>query len=384
MKEKKDDLKDFESLYERAEKQIRNKEIKLPKKLKNDFLKFKHLSNNKQLALIQELSKIRNLPRVMNDLIKCKTTSPLDKVPKEILKEIGSYLKTKPGSKDKDMSALVQTSKKMHGLFQSERLGKLEADLLLNVVYGNEEDAEKLVQINPKLLLKPCKVTDFSGRTFNCTAYEYAYWAKDTHMCKMLESYMDPDTKAEMLTRCKIIEQEGLTFTQHKNTSRSKHFDLTRLKEALKKYIEAYKTGAITQNWDPVDRAWMEVGMAQRDLPAHVVQEYCNPDRSFHPLPKFNERILPREFTYHNPNLHANEEWFPLKGTESRCLGIDFALMRGSTKGGAMEGRNRQGIFFFCSIDLAAIEHLDAVRTAELKQLRKDLKPKHDKGCAIS
>lgn len=27
--------------------------------------------------------------------------------------------------------------------------------------------------------------------------------------------------------------------------------------------------------------AWLKVGLAQRDVPAHITQEYCHPDRSF-------------------------------------------------------------------------------------------------------
>ncbi len=47
-------------------------------------------------------------------------------------------------------------------------------------------EAEALLTAHPantQTLLRAQGVfTDYSGRTFNCTAYEYAYWAKDTHM----------------------------------------------------------------------------------------------------------------------------------------------------------------------------------------------------------
>jgi hypothetical protein len=72
-------------------------------------------------------------------------------------------------------------------------------------------DAEALLTATPEhtqtLLRTPGVFTDYSGRTFNCTAYEYAYWAKDTHMCRMLERHMDDETKAYMLARIDEIER---------------------------------------------------------------------------------------------------------------------------------------------------------------------------------
>lgn len=56
-------------------------------------------------------------------------------------------------------------------------------------------------------------------------AYEYAYWAKDTNMCRKLEPYMDEDTKIDMLKRCENIGEFGLTYEQH-GVSRNSKGDL--------------------------------------------------------------------------------------------------------------------------------------------------------------
>lgn len=69
-------------------------------------------------------------------------------------------------------------------------------------------------------------MTDYSGRTFNCSAYEYAYWAKDTHMCRMLERYMDEETKAQILARITINDDTGLSYQQNGAVYQSSHFDL--------------------------------------------------------------------------------------------------------------------------------------------------------------
>ncbi|MCX7116921.1 MAG: hypothetical protein NTW94_03270, partial [Legionellales bacterium] len=162
-----------------------------------------------------------------------------------------------------------------------------EADALLTASSGNKQ----------VLLRTPGVFTDYSGRTFNCTAYEYAYWAKDTHMCRMLERHMDDETKAYMLARIDEIERLdeatgqpiGLVYSQAGQEHRSAHFGFTPLKEAYQRYLAGYDAWSAAQNWDAMKAAWMEVGIAQRDMPVHVVNEYCHPDRSFSPRPEFNE-----------------------------------------------------------------------------------------------
>jgi hypothetical protein len=70
---------------------------------------------------------------------------------------------------------------------------------LLCVARGEQDKAEALLKIAQKpggiplstWLLGMGTFTDYSDRTFNCTAFEYAYWAKDIHICRMLEQYMD-------------------------------------------------------------------------------------------------------------------------------------------------------------------------------------------------
>ncbi len=78
------------------------------------------------------------------------------------------------------------------------------------VAYGQQDEAEEMLKNDPKLaraLLQAHNIsfTDYSGRTFTCTAYEYAYWAKDTHMQRMLEKYIlkDEETRQLIFKRCK-------------------------------------------------------------------------------------------------------------------------------------------------------------------------------------
>src|SRR5690606_25060040 len=101
-----------------------------------------------------------------------------------------------------------------------------------------KEDTDRAQEL---LLADNMSFTDYSGRIFTCTAYEYAYWAKDTHMCRMLEKYMDNTTKHDLLQRVQRIEElvgeglfkapRGLTYTQNGEEHHSAHFDLTPLKQ---------------------------------------------------------------------------------------------------------------------------------------------------------
>lgn len=243
-------------------------------------------------------------------------------------------------------------------------------------------EAEALLTATPDhtqtLLRTPGVFTDYSGRTFNCTAYEYAYWAKDIHMCRMLEAHMDEETKANMLTRINAIEADGLSFQQNGEEHQSTHFDLAKLLTALQDYVNGFDAWYTASDWAAMEAAWMLVGKAQRDLPIHIVNEYCRPDRSFSPLPSFNvdredipKETLPRVLTFYNFNARANDSWFPLVAPNSG-LGFDFALIRGRAEESVMLCR---GCGLRGPLDLAAIIRLDEVRTVDLTLSREHLSP---------
>ena len=99
-----------------------------------------------------------------------------------------------------------------------------------DVAKGKQDEAEAILQASDDkqtLLTTPAKFTDYSGRTFNCTAYEYAYWAKDKHMCRMLERHMDDDTKTHMLERVNEMEDSGLAYKQHGVDYQNPHYDVS-------------------------------------------------------------------------------------------------------------------------------------------------------------
>jgi hypothetical protein len=279
----------------------------------------------------------------------------------------------------------VQVACRAHPTFQMR-------DFLPGVAKGKQNEADALLTAssgNKQALLRTSGVfTDYSGRTFNCTAYEYAYWAKDTHMCRMLERHMDDETKAYMLARIDEIERIdeatgqpiGLVYSQAGQEHRSAHFGFTPLKEAYQRYLAGYDAWSAAQNWAAMKAAWMEVGIAQRDMPVHVVNEYCHPGRSFYPRPAFNEADLPRNVRFYNYTTDAMQHLFPLVISGSSGLGLDGALFRGvgvgrSSASGALGGAWARGGVGHGRADLAAVSHLDEMRTVDLTRSRENLLP---------
>ena len=138
--------------------------------------------------------------------------------------------------------------------------------------------------------------------------------------------------------------------------------------------IPLYVTNFDKWNYHQQEEAWMKVGQAQRDVPAHVAHEYCRPDRSFDPLPCFTEETLPRILTFDNYMTNIGS-WFPLSSSSAGLgLGFDFSLVRAGVLGrlGRPVPHDGPGGPASC-IDLAAVRHLDEVRTAYLTQSRENL-----------
>lgn len=283
----------------------------------------------------------------------------------------------------KDLTNPALSSKVTWFLFSRHLMSPAEKGSLFleYVAKGNQDFAERMLKQEPDLLRVQGEVTDYSTRTFNCTAYEYAYWAKDTHMCRMLERYMSDETNADIALRIEAIESRdaatsepvGLTYRQHGGEHHSAHFNLSALKTALNEYVQGYDNWERTSNWTAMEAAWMKIGLAQRDVPVHVINEYCRRDVSFDPCPEFNEDMLPRKLMFYNFELDREEPLFPLVISASSELGIDFALVRSWDRSAiGVPGRVRMR-GWVTAIDLAAVSRLDEVRTIDLKLSREIL-----------
>jgi hypothetical protein len=299
-------------------------------------------------------------------------TSYLGNMMPEIIDIIGSNLEPR------DLGALSCTFFNGNQALENNR--KVNPFLHL-VALGKQEEANAMLENNKEaqlLLQQRGTFTDYSGRTFTCSAYEYAYWAMDTHMRRMLESYMDEGTKAAMSERVDAIEEHGLSYQQHGELiTGAKHFDFKPLKDAYQFNLDGYYGWVSNSNWAVRKAAWFAVGKAQADLPAHGIHEYCRKDRSFvvnDGPPEFKEESLPRTSVFYNYNRWRNETLFPRVYSDSEGLGVSFTLCRasrGMASGWALPGGTPDDV----APDLAAVCCLHEVRTNDLKNSRDFLKP---------
>ncbi len=278
---------------------------------------------------------------------------------------IGDYLT------EEDKSALALTSKETQGFFQPKRMQMIANKLLLQIMHGEQEKAEKILKRRPELLEMTGTATDYSGRTFNTTAFRYALWALDTrYMCNMMLDCLPYSPQGEaikqaLLTQFKAHEQDGVRYTLNGVTIQEAHYDFSPLIEALQTYVNNYDDN----NFDAMRNQWSKVvGLAQRYVPAHVAQHYCDPDESFDPTPQFNKKTFKRALEFYNYITGKPEFWFaPVSATSG--LGVNFGIFRArrgpAAAGGGWGVAGRPGV----SLDLAAMTALCKVRTLDLVPL---------------
>jgi len=270
----------------------------------------------------------------------------------------------------KDQASLAQASQGLAGMFRrSPHTGER---FLLYVAQGEQDKAEAMLRSKPALASYSGTVTDLSERRFtNITAFQYALWAMDWHMWTMLLKYL---SKPEAAAQARALEEDG---TEYGN-----HFDLNELPQALDTYIKHYNS------WDNSMRTkhWCKVvGRAQRQLPAHVVNEYCRLDRSFRHTPTFTETSLPRtRAIYVNK---PDDEWFSVVYSGGR-IGDSFAVASSCygpwipESPGASEG--------YAHGEHRILQSLSSVRTQQLDALLSGLdldlpaEAKQDMRCLIS
>ena len=297
-----------------------------------------------------------------------------------------------------DAKAFAATSTSKYRLFNDYKAPghRLPPLLLQSVARGEQDKAASILASCPPLLSHRGDVTDYSGRTFkNITAFQYALWAMDTHMCRMILDAIPPGPtgdalRADLIHQYEELEADGVTYELEGQTyTNQHHFDFSPLITALQDYVDHVDGWYNTQNWAEMERQWCTVvGLAQRYVPAHVAQEYCHPTRSFHPTPKFNERGLERSLTFHNYRNGTDMLWWPKVGSSSSVLGVDFGILRAELTWLAPAGLGPHRRALAGWIDLAAMTALCEVRTADLKQTLEILKhgpdPELGSGCVIS
>jgi hypothetical protein len=250
------------------------------------------------------------------------------------------------------------------------------ATFLRLIVEGEQDKAEAMLKVNSQLGLASGCVKDLSKRRFNnITGLQYALWALDWNMWLMLLKYI-PREEAKL--QAIALEENG---TEH-----GKHFDFSQLLGAYEAYEKNYADWCKTKNWKAMGTHWCkQVGGAQFLLPAHVVNEYCRPDRAFYPLPDFRQEGLPRV-----RGLDEEEnDWYTLKynggkiGQKWGAVKAFFShasLMNYHTQRWMFKGRNTEeiitivhAIYLGILVDGQAIAALSEARLQQQQSLMIEL-----------
>ena len=220
------------------------------------------------------------------------------------------------------------------------------------VAEGQQDQAEAMLRTTPNLALIPGDVTDLSNRRFQgITAFQYAAWALDWHMWKMLLKYLPPDaarTQAQGFTTGSWVSQHGV------------HASWQNLIDALKTYID--NCGKWTTSEQYTNHWIHQVGGAQLLLPAHVIHEYCRPDRSFEPCPTFIEDTLPRTTKLDGGNELNRSE-----------LGTSYGLLRYNFPGGGTVSCVPSSVSRVRASDHRSCVSLLSIRTRQHDELAAEL-----------
>ena len=255
--------------------------------------------------------------------------------------------------------------------------------LLKFVAHGEQDKAEAMLQEDKRLLLYAGTVKDLSKREFKeITAFQYALWALDWHMWKMIQKYLSPEAQLEQF---QLLEKTGTNY--------GKYFSLEILIDALKNYVNYYDQwtyNTLVEHWRK------KIGGMQKMLPTHIVNEYCRSDRSFYPCPTFTDDKWPgRTFQHSQGPLTSHESkekssepckenWFiKLENAGEECS--IAAFYRGKEKIPSMvrshmvssyDSSNHKYVSLIrpsAIYDLQALQSLWKVRQKQLAELKSEL-----------
>ena len=182
--------------------------------------------------------------------------------------------------------------------------------LFLNhIAFGRQDKAEDMLCQNKNLVLMFGDVTDCAKRQFKqITALQYAIWALDWHMLEMLKKHLPEEAVREQIAGLEVgvwIEEHGSVVSWQK------------LIDALQIYIDNYNS------WTDIEcrSYWAQkIGGEQLILPAHVIQEYCRPDKPSHRSQKFDMLLV-------RIDINERKNWF--ENNKREMLGKDFGRVRG-------------------------------------------------------
>lgn len=246
-------------------------------------------------------------------------------------------------------------SKNLNMLFQSQlRNAHLAQPLLTKVCEGNLWVVKQMLDEEKKpafLLTQKSKIKDLSGRIFeNISPFQYALWAKDILMLKLMQKYLSPEQISELMT-----EHESECKPSYV-AAHGRYFELANLCAKLKYYIDNHE--AMPQA--DAEKYWRsEIGGQQFLLPMHIVNLYCHPTGYFTLNPEF---IFDETIAVRYDRIRDDIPWY------SPDLGISYAISRGDHPDKAWKTNNGAGDWL--SVDLTVLSAFAIALENEMKNFK--------------
>lgn len=222
-------------------------------------------------------------------------------------------------------------SQTQYGLFDTVPLATRQQEFAESVAHGQQSRAEerfKNLNYDQKqdFMCTPMRFTDYSGRTFHCSPFSYLCWAMDVDFIECFLGRASEATKRKFLRMMNDISSQGLTYTQNgAQVTGSKCWEPRPILLEARSVLDPRYIEKTQEEWQ---RVLHQTGAAQREVPAHVAQQYCReslgPIKTRHPLTPNQRTLACYDFTQ---GINSSKvSWFPLSDEAGKRLGEDFAV----------------------------------------------------------
>jgi hypothetical protein len=216
---------------------------------------------------------------------------------------------------------------------------------------GEQQKVEVMLKKYSWLANYKGNVTDLSERDFaGITGFQCAVWDRDWHMYSMYLKYMhkyDVCRQLQDMATGSWVAKHG-SFASWQN-----------LIDALDTFAQL----CVTRSWSEAEAQWENsVREAQLALPAHAVNEYCNPNHNFK-FPDFTDNFpLPRLRIVNKTGI----DWFEYL-RNGQCAFIRYSFSYVAAVGGESKAADHGS-----SCDRRVLATLLEIREAQCNQLFTD------------
>ncbi|KAJ3123843.1 hypothetical protein HK100_011472 [Physocladia obscura] len=205
----------------------------------------------------------------------------------------------------------------------------MTSKFLAFVANANHKAAESMLRGTPSLAITYGDLIDPAGRLFGgITGFQYAVWALDWHMWKMIQKYLYSADVKHQLRQYNSRNTQWLS--EHGNSAAPIIQNLISALKSFEDLCKSFEYTAANEFWNK------QVGGAQKLIPMHVVNEYFLPERTFELCLNFSVvEILPHVWETENCEMYSVKHSQNSKNCAEN-LGKSFAYVRASLQSPAV------------------------------------------------